>query len=144
MPLRQRIFALTISLGLLLLIIELVRRRKLREEYSALWILTGVVVLILALWFELLEWITGLIGAVLPVSTLFFFGLFFLILICLYFSVKMSEINNQVRDLAQAIGILETHIQELQAESESEVAGRPGEAPQFEVSEERKLDSGTE
>jgi hypothetical protein len=142
MPLRQRIFALTISLGLLLLIIELVRRRKLREEYSVLWILTGVVVLVLALWFELLEWLTGLIGAVLPVSTLFFFGLFFLILICLYFSVKLSEVNNQVRDLAQAIGILETHIQKLH--SESEVAGLPDEAPRFETREERKLDPGTE
>lgn len=144
MPLRQRIFALTISLGLLLLIIELVRRRKLREEYSVLWILTGVVVLVLALWFELLEWLTGLIGAVLPVSTLFFFGLFFLILICLYFSVKLSEINNQVRDLAQAIGILETHIQKLEAEQEMEAAGQPGKVSQLEIGEERRRDPGTE
>jgi len=46
MPLRQRIFALTISIGLLLLIVDWVRRRKLREEYSVLWMLTGMVILI--------------------------------------------------------------------------------------------------
>jgi hypothetical protein len=116
MPVKQRVFALAISITLLLLIIDLVRRRKLREEYSALWMLTGVVILVMASWFEFLEWITGLIGAALPVSTLFFFGLFFLILICLHFSVKMSEMSNQLRDLAQAIGILENQLQQLQAE----------------------------
>ncbi len=114
MPFRQRIFALTISIGLLLLIIDWVRRRKLREEYSALWILIGVVVLVMALWFELLKWITRLVGAVEPVSTLFFFGLFFLMLICLHFSVKMSEMSNQLRDLAQVIGILENQLRQLQ------------------------------
>lgn len=116
MPLRQKIFAIIISLTLLVFIIELVRRKKLREEYSWLWLLTGSVILILALWYDLLQGITHLIGAGLPTSTLFFLGLVFLILIAIQFSVKVSELNNQVKNLAQENGLLKNRVEELEEE----------------------------
>ena len=114
MPLRQKIFAIIISLTLLIFIIELVRRKKLREEYSWLWLLTGAMILILALWYDLLQGITHLIGAGLPTSTLFFLGLVFLILIAVQFSVKVSELNNQVKNLAQENGLLKNRVEELE------------------------------
>ena len=117
MPLRQKSFAIIISLLLLVFIIELVRRKKLREEYSWLWLLTGIIILILALWYDLLQWITHLIGASLPTSTLFFLGLVFLILIAIQFSVKVSELNNQVKNLTQESGLLKNRIEELEGEN---------------------------
>lgn len=111
MFLRQKIFAILVSIGLVVLIFDLVRRRKLREEYSWLWILTGVVIFILAVWHGLLVFITRLMGAVLPTSTLFFFGVFFLILINLYFSVKISTLTDQIRKLAQKLAILDSEIE---------------------------------
>ena len=114
MPLRQKIFAIIISLSLLLFIVELVRRKKLREEYSWLWLLTGTIILILALWYDLLQWITHVIGAGLPTSTLFFLGLVFLILIAIQFSVKVSELNNQVKNLTQENGLLKNRIEEIE------------------------------
>ena len=54
MPLRNKMLALLVGIGLLLLVIELVRRRKLREEYSWLWLMTGSVIILLSLWFDLL------------------------------------------------------------------------------------------
>ena len=114
MPPRQKIFAIIISLTLLIFIIELVRRKKLREEYSWLWLLTGAMILILALWYDLLQGITHLIGAGLPTSTLFFLGLVFLILIAVQFSVKVSELNNQVKNLAQENGLLKNRVEELE------------------------------
>jgi len=119
MPLRQKTFAIIISLLLLVFIIELVRRKKLREEYSWLWLLTGTAILILALWYDLLQWITHLIGAGLATSTLFFLGLVFLILIAIQFSVKVSELNNQVKNLAQENGLLKNRIEELEGEKTS-------------------------
>jgi len=117
MPLRQKSFAIIISLFLLVFIIELVRRKKLREEYSWLWLLTGTIILILALWYDMLQWITHLIGASLPTSTLFFLGMVFLILIAIHFSVKVSELNNQVKNLAQENGLLKNRIEELKEEN---------------------------
>lgn len=107
MPIRQKIVALVISFVILVVIVELVRRRRLREEYSVLWILTGIAILVLALSYELLERITEVIGAGLPTSTLFFFALIFLILVSLQFSVKVSDLSNQVKTLAQRIALLE-------------------------------------
>ncbi|MCP4640697.1 MAG: DUF2304 domain-containing protein, partial [bacterium] len=70
MDIRQRITAAACGLALLVAIIELVRRRKLKEEYSVLWLAAGVVIVIIGLNYSLLEWITGLIGAGLTSSTL--------------------------------------------------------------------------
>ena len=111
MLLRQKVVAILLSVGLIILIFELVRRRKLREEYSWLWMLTGVVIFILAVWYDLLVFITRLIGAALPTSTLFFFGVFFLILINLYFSVKISTLTDQINKLTQRQAILESLVE---------------------------------
>ncbi len=107
MPLRQKILAILLSVGLIILIFELVRRRKLREEYSWLWMLTGVVIFVLVIWHDLLLLVTRLLGIALPASTIFLFGVFFLILINLYFSVKISTLITQVKELAQRQAILE-------------------------------------
>ena len=112
MPLRQKIMAISLSIVLLVFIFELVRRRKLREEYSWLWMLTGVIILILAMWYDLLLFITHLVGAVLPTSVLFFFGIFFLVLINLYLSVKVSTLTTQIKKLVQRQAIIDSYIEE--------------------------------
>ena len=78
MPGRMRLFMFLIGLFLLVFIIELVRRKKIREEYSFLWLLSGVVICIVSLWYEAIVWITKIVGAVYPPSILFFLGLIFL------------------------------------------------------------------
>lgn len=112
MPIRQKIFALVAAIALCIFIVEMVRRRKLREEYSWLWLLTGFGVIVLALWYDLLVFITDMIGAVLPTTTIFIFGLLFLLLIALHYSVKISALTDQVRKLAQHLAILQTEIDE--------------------------------
>lgn len=120
MPLQQKIVALTISLSILLVILELVRKRRLREEYSVLWILTGIAIVVLSLWYGLLQRITELIGAAVPTSTLFFFAVIFLILVSLQFSVKISDLTTQVKELAQQIALLEVKSPESSQPSSGE------------------------
>lgn len=107
MEIRQRILAAVFGLVLLAAIIELVRRRKLKEEYSWLWILAGVAILVVGLNYGLLTRITEFIGAGWTSSTLFFFGLFFVIALCLQFSVKISTLENRLKNLTQHIALLE-------------------------------------
>jgi hypothetical protein len=106
MPIETRILAVAGSLFVLGLIVELVRRRQLKEEYSLLWILTALVLLVFAVWYELLLKVTDLIGAVLPSSTLFFFGLVFVLLMLLHFSVRVSMLERRITALVQEIGLL--------------------------------------
>lgn len=105
MPIRQKIVAIVISIVMLVIIVELVRTRRLREEYAFLWILTGVTLLVLSLRFSLLAELSRLIGIVLPVSTLFFCALIFLMLVALQFSVKISRLTDQVQELAQRFAL---------------------------------------
>ncbi|HEX4807258.1 MAG TPA: DUF2304 family protein [Conexibacter sp.] len=103
---RTRIVAVAGCLGLLVLIIELVRRRRMKEEYSVLWIGTGLVLLVLAAWYQLLGWITRAIGGVALSSTLFFLGLLFAFLMLLHFSIRVSALERRLTALVQEIGIL--------------------------------------
>jgi hypothetical protein len=106
MEMKPRFVALAISVVLVALIVELVRRRKLREEYSWLWLSLSLAMFILALWPGFLNFVTGLMGAVLTTSTLFFFALLFLMLINIQFSVEISSLRTQVKNLAQQLAIM--------------------------------------
>jgi len=108
MTLHQRIFALVIGILIFVAIIEMVRRRKLGEEYSFLWLIIGLGIIVLVLWQNLLEWLTHLIGAIAQTTTIFVFGLVIVILINLHYSVKITKLSRQVKELAQQIAILKT------------------------------------
>ena len=101
-----RIIAVGGSIAMLALVVELVRRRRLKEEYSVLWIVTALILLLLSSWYGLLEWITQAMGAVLPTSTLFFAGLIFVIAMLLHFSVRVSQLERTVTTLVQELGII--------------------------------------
>ena len=107
MPIQQKIFAVTMSVLILGLIVYLVKKQRLREEYSWLFLLTGFLILLLVIWYDLLRYITDLIGAVTATTTLFLFGIIFLVLIALHFAVKISNLSDQVKNLAQKLSLME-------------------------------------
>ena len=109
---QQKIVAVALAVGLILFIFELIRRRKLREEYSWLWMLSGFAVLVLAVWDNLLARLSAWIGSASPPPTLFFFGLLFLMLICLQYAVRISELSVQVKNLAQQVALLEERLRQ--------------------------------
>ena len=106
MPPRIKIISILICIILVGYVFELVRRKHLNEEYSMGWLVTGSLMLMLSISDDLLKWISNLMGATLFTSTLFFFGLLFLVVICLHFSIRISALTNQVRRLTQHVGIL--------------------------------------
>ncbi len=116
LPGRQKVAAIVVAIAVLLLIIELVRRRKLREEYSWLWAVTGAVMAVLAIYQDLLVTLSRWIGAASPVSTLFFGALLFLLTLTLQFSVRLSRLTHRNRTLAQRMALLEKEIERLHEE----------------------------
>jgi hypothetical protein len=105
-PTRQVIVFLGLSLILLFVILELVRRRTLRVEYSWLWIAACLTSIVLILRYDLLVTLTRLVGAVVPTSTLFFLCILYLALLCLHYSIRISGLTHQVKDLAQEVAML--------------------------------------
>ena len=107
MTIQQKIFAVFASILIFVVIINLVKNKKLKEEYSWLWLLTGVVIIMLVLWYDVLLMLTHLIGAVLPTTTLFIFAILFLICLALDFAIKISKLTDQVKNLTQKVSIME-------------------------------------
>ena len=112
MPIKQKLFVVFIAISICAMIFELIRRGKLREEYSWLWILTGCVIIALTIWHELLEWITKFIGVISPVSALFFLSIIFLMMVCIQFSERISKLTKQVKNLTQELTILSAEIEQ--------------------------------
>jgi len=110
---RQKAFAIVVAIVLILLIFELIRRRKLREEYALVWLAVGFGIVALVWAYGLLEWLTHEIGAIAPTTTLFLFAFLFLIVMAMQFSIKLSKLVGQIKDLTQEIGILRTELEEL-------------------------------
>jgi hypothetical protein len=106
MDIRIRILTIGGAVAILLMVIELVRRRKLKEEYSVLWVFTAVFILLVSVWFSLLAKVTSAIGAISPASTLFFFGLLFSLVLLLHFSVRISSLERRLTALVQEVGLL--------------------------------------
>jgi hypothetical protein len=106
MDVRIRILTIGGAVAVLLMVIELVRRRKLKEEYSVLWVFTAVFILLVSVWFSLLSKVTEAIGAISPASTLFFFGLLFCLVLLLHFSVRISSLERRLTALVQEVGLL--------------------------------------
>jgi hypothetical protein len=117
---RTQILAIISAVALLIIVLELVRRRRLREEYSWIWLLTAVGYLAIALVPGLIEWVAGAIGSVRPTSVFAFLGLFFLFLVSIQFSVQISRLAEQNKDLAQQLAILDSELRRIdQAQSEN-------------------------
>lgn len=113
MPLKQQIFALLVSLSIFVFTIEMVRRKRLREEYSVLWLGTSVIMFILVIRYEWLVLLTNAIGAVLPTSTLFIGSIIFLVLLAVQFSIKISKLTDQVKNLAQDNALMRRKLDDL-------------------------------
>ena len=106
MNLQVRILSLVVSLLFIAYVLWLVRNRKLRETDSIVWILAGIAILVLGVWLKPLMFVTNLIGAKLPVSTLFFSGLIFLTFISLWMTTRISALSEEVKELAQKMTLL--------------------------------------
>ena len=120
---RTRVLAIAGSVGLLLLVLELLRRRRLKEEYSVLWTLTAITLLVMAIFPDLLMTLTKGVGAVLASSTLFLTALIFSMLMLLHFSVRISVLERGFTSLVQELGLMaverDTLRQELEESRES-------------------------
>lgn len=113
---RVMILGIAASLGALIFILELVRRQKLREDYSLLWLATGAVLLILSVSRPLLDQLAALIGVVTyPPAALFAVAIFFVLAILLHFSTVITRLTRENKRIAQQLAILQQELERRSA-----------------------------
>ncbi|MDH6466178.1 hypothetical protein M2302_006384 [Micromonospora sp. A200] len=98
--------------GLLLLvtIVELLRRRQLREKYGMLWLAVLLIVIPLSLFPRLLDNVAGFLGVVSGVSLVLFLGIVFLLLVCVHLSWEVSALEEETRTLAEDFALLRAQV----------------------------------
>lgn len=92
---------------LLLIVFELVRRRRLMERYALLWLFSAFVLLLLGAVRPALEGLASAIGIYYPPSALFFIAFGFVLALLLHFSLAVSRLADQTKVLAQRLSQLE-------------------------------------
>ena len=116
-PVRVSVAAAIASLLLILIVLELIRGRRLKERYALLWLVTGVVLLVLSAWRDGLNTIAGWLGATYPPAILFAVATLFIIVVLLHYSTVLSQLDDQNTLLAQRLALLEADLEELRRQS---------------------------
>ena len=108
----QRGLAVAVTLALLLLVFELVRRKRLSERYAILWLLAATTLFVLAAWKGLLTTLSYDVGISYPPSALFAVAIGLIAMILLHFSLAVSRLSDQNKILAQRLALLQQRIEE--------------------------------
>ncbi|OGW40142.1 MAG: hypothetical protein A2X58_07260 [Nitrospirae bacterium GWC2_56_14] len=111
-----KLLATGVSGIVLILVVELIRRGRLKERYALLWLLAGCVLLILSTT-KIIENVSQIVGIYYPPSALFLIAFLFLLLITLHFSVVISGLSDQNKRLAQEIALLRRDLEDRFAAS---------------------------
>ena len=125
MDVRIQLLGILGATGMLLVILELVRRRRLLERYALLWLLSALVLLGLAVWRSALEDLASLIGVYYPPTALFIVAFGFVLALLLHFSVAVSRQADQSKVLAQRVALLDERLKRTERALEA-AADRQG------------------
>ena len=112
---------LVAALGVLVVVgvvVELIRRRRLQERYALLWIVTGGVMFVLAVWRGALYALAKVTGVAYPPSALYMVAGLFVLVVLLHYSTVLSRLSDQNKTLAQRLARLEQQLRERDRDQE--------------------------
>ncbi len=106
-----RIMILLIGLFIFLFILELVRRKKFREELSLIWIVIGIGLIFGSFADRIIDPLASMIGIHYPPMLVFLLISFLLIITTLYFSFVLSDLKSKIKEMAQKMALIEFKIE---------------------------------
>jgi hypothetical protein len=114
MELRARVFAVVVGLCVLLFVLNLVRTRKLKEEFALWWILTGVVLVLSPILIDYLDMVAYALGIEYPPALIFLLAIISLLFVLFQFSTRISRYAEQIKVLTQEQAVLRARVEELE------------------------------
>ena len=138
MPTLPRALSILLSLGLLALMASMLRRRKLREKYVALWIVVGLAATVLSIWPAALVSISNSLGFQVPSNFLFFVDGILLLLVSIQLSAEVSKLEDRTEVIAQELAIISMRLASAQkrhpgGDAEPEPTPRPDQSSSLEL-----------
>lgn len=118
MALSVRIFIFMLGIVLFIMIFELVRKKKFREELSIVWLIIGVALIFSSFADRVIDPLAHKLGFGYPPALVFVIISFLLVLALLYFSIVVSDLKGKNKELSQKIALMEYKLSKLYQENE--------------------------
>jgi hypothetical protein len=99
----------------LLIVIDMLRRNRLRERHAGWWLVGGGLALSVSLFPRILDAVAGVIGIEVPTNLVFFVSIALLVLVCIQHSAELTKIESQVRTLTEAIALVEKRVRDIES-----------------------------
>ncbi|WP_350347312.1 DUF2304 domain-containing protein [Agromyces sp. G08B096] len=109
------VLGIAAAIATLVVVIELLRRRRLRERHAVWWLLAGFLALIIGIFPQVLVWAAGVVGIEIPTNLIFFVSLVLLFLVCIQHSSELTRLEDKVRILAEEQALARQRISDLEA-----------------------------
>lgn len=127
MSLAARVLLIALGIGILVFVVNLVRTRKLKEEYAILWLFTGIVLVLLPVVIDLLDAISFALGITYPPAFIGLVAAVCILFILFQFSTNISRFSERTKVLAQEVAILKERVRRLEADL---AAARAAQSPE--------------
>ena len=112
MTVKAQIILIAIFLIALILVVNAVRKKKMQLKYALPWILCIIVLAIAVAVPGFIQSLAELMGIYSPVNLIFFLGFVFSLCIAFVQSLTISKTSAQLRQLTQAVALLEKRLKE--------------------------------
>lgn len=120
MSIASYIFGIASALLTLGVVIEMLRRRRLRERHAVWWMIAGVLALVIGVFPSVLTWAASLVGVTLPTNLVFFVSIFILFLVSIQHSTELTTLEQKTQTLAERTALQNMRINELERRLDAE------------------------
>jgi hypothetical protein len=114
MTVASYIFSIVASLLALGVVVDRLRRRRLRERHAVWWLVAGVVALLISVFPQITAWAADLVGVEQPANLAFFASIVVIFLVCVQFSAELTDLEDKVRTLAEEAAMNDLRLRDLE------------------------------
>ena len=114
MNLNLRLFLVICILVYLGIIINLLRKKKLNLKYTLIWLFSGIIMLVVSIFPQIINFLSSVIGIVDVTNAVFILEGMFVLVILLSLTSIVSHFNDRNRELIQKVALLEKRVRELE------------------------------
>lgn len=105
------IVAALLTLGV---VVEMLRRRRLRERHAIWWMIAGILALVVGVFPSTLGWVATLVGIAIPTNLIFFVSVAILFLVCIQHSAELTALESRSQLLAEKMALQTLRLEDLE------------------------------
>ncbi|MFI5607207.1 DUF2304 domain-containing protein [Amycolatopsis sp. NPDC051903] len=117
-----RVLSIVVACLVLFVVVEMMRRRKLREKYAGVWLVVAVGVVVLAVIPQAAEFLAKITGVQTPSNFVFLLAGVVLALVALHLSTEVGHLEEEVRTAVEETALLRCELEDSKTELEARIA----------------------